>query len=507
MTGLSVHPEGTLLDRVLGDPAGGPSPGRDALPPGAGAAGRPRDRCASGSPSRSSAADPRVRQLGDGRWGLVAEAQGSPLLDECAFAVVDVETTGMRAGASDRITEIAVVVVHGGRREVVFDSLVNPGRPIPPAICAITNITNEMVREAPSFAEVVDRVLSALAGRVFVAHNARFDWAFLSAEVRRARDLALDGPQLCTVRLARRLVKGVRSCGLDNLTQHLGFENGARHRAAGDALVTADLLAHLLRLAREEGARTLQDLSAIAMRRTRRARRRRARLPHGAPRRQRERRPGMTLARSFQVGRLRCHTLEGGVQRLDGGAMFGVVPRPLWERHAVPDERHRIPLAMRCLLVEHPDGLVLIDTALGNKENAKFLDIYGVENAGLEGATQLEDALASAGYLPADVRWVINTHLHFDHAGGNTSLDPELEGDPRRHVRPDLPPGDLRGAAGRPGVRPPHQRADPGQLSRAQLRARGGGRPLAAARGRRRDPARHLRSGSPPATCPSTSRC
>ena len=147
----------------------------------------------------------------------------------------------------------------------------------------------------------------------------------------------------------------------------------------------------------------------------------------------------MTLARSFQVGRLRCQTLEGGVQRLDGGAMFGVVPRPLWERHAVPDERHRIPLAMRCLLVEHPDGLVLIDTALGNKENAKFLDIYGVENAGLEGATQLEDALASAGYLPADVRWVINTHLHFDHAGGNTSLDPELEGDPRRHVRPTFP--------------------------------------------------------------------
>jgi glyoxylase-like metal-dependent hydrolase (beta-lactamase superfamily II) len=147
----------------------------------------------------------------------------------------------------------------------------------------------------------------------------------------------------------------------------------------------------------------------------------------------------MTLARSFQVGRLRCHTLEGGRQRLDGGAMFGVVPRPLWQTRAVPDERHRIPLAMRCLLVEHPDGLVLIDTALGNKESAKFLDIYGVENGGLEGATQLEDALAAAGFLPSEVRWVINTHLHFDHAGGNTTLDPELENDPRRHVRPTFP--------------------------------------------------------------------
>ena len=147
----------------------------------------------------------------------------------------------------------------------------------------------------------------------------------------------------------------------------------------------------------------------------------------------------MSLAQAFQIGGLRCHTLEGGLQRLDGGAMFGVVPRPLWSTRMSPDERHRIPLAMRCLLVEHPDGLVLVDTALGNKEDDKFLGIYGVENSGLEGATQLEDALAVAGFLPTDVRWVINTHLHFDHAGGNTTLDPELENDPRRHVRPTFP--------------------------------------------------------------------
>jgi glyoxylase-like metal-dependent hydrolase (beta-lactamase superfamily II) len=147
----------------------------------------------------------------------------------------------------------------------------------------------------------------------------------------------------------------------------------------------------------------------------------------------------VTLLRSFQVGGLRCHTLEGGIQRLDGGAMFGVVPRTLWKTRIEPDERNRIPLAMRCVLVEHDDGLVLIDTALGNKEDAKFLDIYGVENQGLEGATQLEDALASAGFLPRDVKWVINTHLHFDHAGGNTTMDPDLENDPRRHVRPTFP--------------------------------------------------------------------
>jgi glyoxylase-like metal-dependent hydrolase (beta-lactamase superfamily II) len=147
----------------------------------------------------------------------------------------------------------------------------------------------------------------------------------------------------------------------------------------------------------------------------------------------------MTLARTFQVGGLRCHTLEGGLQRLDGGAMFGVVPYPLWSKRAPPDERRRIPLAMRCLLVEHSDGLVLVDTALGNKEDARFQEIYGIQNQGLEGATQLEDALATAGFVPGDVRLVINTHLHFDHAGGNTTMDPELVQDPRRHVRPTFP--------------------------------------------------------------------
>jgi len=276
--GLSAHPQSTLLDRVLETLREGPRAAAALCHRVLGLPGAQEAVCERIAIALLGA-DPRVRQLADGRWGLVPEAQGSPLLDEIAFAVVDVETTGMRAGASDRITEIAVVVVHGGRREVVFDSLVNPGRPIPPAICAITNITNDMVQHAPTFAEVADQVLAALAGRVFVAHNARFDWGFISAEVRRARDLALDGPRLCTVRLARRLVKGVRSCGLDNLTQYFGFANPARHRAAGDALVTADLLDRLLRLAQEEGARTLQDLTVIATRRTRRARRKRLAMP------------------------------------------------------------------------------------------------------------------------------------------------------------------------------------------------------------------------------------
>jgi glyoxylase-like metal-dependent hydrolase (beta-lactamase superfamily II) len=124
------------------------------------------------------------------------------------------------------------------------------------------------------------------------------------------------------------------------------------------------------------------------------------------------------------LGRLRLHALQAGGQKLDGGAMFGVVPKPLWERRIPADERNRIQLGMRCLLVEHDDGLILIDTGAGNKETAKFHDIYGIENAGRDGRTALEDAIAEAGFTAADVAMVISSHLHFDHAGGNTWRNP-----------------------------------------------------------------------------------
>ena len=103
--------------------------------------------------------------------------------------------------------------------------------------------------------------------------------------------------------------------------------------------------------------------------------------------------------------------------------MFGVVPKPLWERRIAPDAKNRIPMAMRCLLVEHDDGLVLVDTGAGDKDEAKFRDLYAIENGGHGGRTQLDDALAAAGHAAADVRWVINTHLHFDHAGGDSYRD------------------------------------------------------------------------------------
>ncbi len=122
-----------------------------------------------------------------------------------------------------------------------------------------------------------------------------------------------------------------------------------------------------------------------------------------------------------KLGRFTLHTLPAGTQRLDGGAMFGVVPKPLWEKRIPADERNRIPLAMRCLLVETPDALVLIDNGAGNKEDPKFKDIYGIQNDGTP--TILEDSIRAAGFEPDDVDIMIDTHLHFDHAGGNTFRD------------------------------------------------------------------------------------
>ena len=129
------------------------------------------------------------------------------------------------------------------------------------------------------------------------------------------------------------------------------------------------------------------------------------------------------LVQTRTIGNMRVHAIQAGGQRLDGGAMFGVVPKPLWERRIPADERNRIQLGMRCLLIEHPSGLVLIDSGAGNKENAKFIDIYGIENAGSNGRTALEDGLAQVGVRPEDVDFLLSTHLHFDHAGGNTFID------------------------------------------------------------------------------------
>jgi len=261
--GVAAHASGTLLDRALrllaAGPADGPVIAREIL-------GLPRapalvaDRLA----VALLGADPRVRRDHLGQWVLAPRSTATATLLDTVFAVVDVETTGSRPAAGDRITEVAVVLAGpGGRIETVLETLVNPERLIPGAVTRVTQITNEMVQDKPVFGEVVDDLLSALGGRVFVAHNVQFDWRFLEAEVRRARDLRLDGPRVCTVKLARRLIPGLKHRGLDSVSRYFGVEIEGRHRAGGDARATARILVRLLQLGAEQGATTLDDLTRV----------------------------------------------------------------------------------------------------------------------------------------------------------------------------------------------------------------------------------------------------
>src|SRR5688500_83066 len=117
----------------------------------------------------------------------------------------------------------------------------------------------------------------------------------------------------------------------------------------------------------------------------------------------------------MKFGALELVTLSDGWFRLDGGAMFGVVPKPLWEKRAPADERNRIRLGLRPLLVRG-EKLMIIDGGIGAKMSAKESDIYGIDRS-----RTLEQSLAEAGHAPADIEIALATHLHFDHVGGFTT--------------------------------------------------------------------------------------
>ena len=212
-----------------------------------------------------------VRTL-DGRWALAAPGRSiSPhsaaadRLDALSFVVVDVETTGGQPDSGDRVTEIAAVLVEQGRviDRPLVDTLVNPQRAIPPHITRLTNITSRMVANAPTFDRVCADVVAALRVRVFVAHNASFDWRFVSAEVGRASGAQLAGRRLCTVRLARKLLPQLPRRTLDYVSNHYGVPNAARHRALGDAMATAHVLLGLLRDAADRGCATWAELETL----------------------------------------------------------------------------------------------------------------------------------------------------------------------------------------------------------------------------------------------------
>lgn len=168
---------------------------------------------------------------------------------QALYAVVDIETTGGSA-RHERITEVAVYIHDGSTIVEEFSTLINPERNIPYFITSLTGITNEMVEDAPRFFEVARKIVELTDGKIFVAHNARFDYSFIRQEFSML-GYNFKRPLLDTVSLSRKLLPGHRSYSLGNLCNDLGIEINGRHRASGDALATVRLLELLLEKDRE----------------------------------------------------------------------------------------------------------------------------------------------------------------------------------------------------------------------------------------------------------------
>ncbi len=160
------------------------------------------------------------------------------------YAVIDIETTGGMA-KRDKITEVGIVIHDGEQIIAEYESLVNPGRSIPPNITRITGITNEMVQDAPPFYAIAKTIVEMTEGAVFVAHNVRFDYGFIKQAFEEL-GYTFTKRQLCTVRLTRKAFPGLKSYSLGNLIKHFGIHVKARHRALDDARATAIILGKIL---------------------------------------------------------------------------------------------------------------------------------------------------------------------------------------------------------------------------------------------------------------------
>jgi DNA polymerase-3 subunit epsilon len=248
---------------------------------------------------------------GDARlaWRGVAVGLADPpgarlAVEDAAFVVFDLETTGLRPGSA-RICEIGAVRVTGLELGERFETFVNPRVPLPPAITALTGIEPRALRGAPSADLAVRRFLDFAGEAVLVAHNARFDLAFLDREVERLTGRRVAAAVVDTVWLARRLLEGrTRRVGLAALAQFFGTAARPCHRALPDAEATAEALVQLVGLAQERGARTVADLVDLSAPRARRLHAKRS-LAAGAPTR-----PGVYLFRDrheqvLYVGRAR----------------------------------------------------------------------------------------------------------------------------------------------------------------------------------------------------------
>jgi len=161
------------------------------------------------------------------------------------YSIIDIETTGLSPD-KEKITEIAIYIHDGNKITDEFVSLVNPERSIPYFITRMTGITNQMVENAPKFYEIAKKIIEITENRIFVAHNAEFDYSFIKSEFA-SLGYEFKRNKLCTVKLSRKIIPGHRSYSLGKLTDELGIEIKGRHRAAGDALATVQLFEFLLK--------------------------------------------------------------------------------------------------------------------------------------------------------------------------------------------------------------------------------------------------------------------
>ena len=199
--------------------------------------------------------DSRFSVDAQGVWSLVERPvlAGRTRLSDTKFAVVDVETTGSSVTKGARIVEFSAVFVEDGDIRGEYTTLVNPEAWIPGWITRLTGIEPQMVDGAPRFGDIAAQVRAALEGRVFVAHNVGFDWRFVAEELRMANSIIPEGPRLCTVRMARRVLPGLRRRGLDSLSRYYDVEIVNRHRAGDDARATAVILLRMLEAADRQG--------------------------------------------------------------------------------------------------------------------------------------------------------------------------------------------------------------------------------------------------------------
>ncbi len=195
---------------------------------------------------------------GEVLWSLSAWRSTQMPLAEVEFVVVDTETTGLRPGP-DRVIELAAVRVRGGQAVDAFQSLINPGRRIPPFIAQFTGITQDMLRDEPTAKEIFPDFLQFISGVTLVGHNLGFDLNFLAYEAKLlGKSFPIDG--LDTIPLARRFLPGLKRFKLDMVAAHLNIPATNRHRALGDAQVTAAVFLRILELAQQQGIQTYGHL-------------------------------------------------------------------------------------------------------------------------------------------------------------------------------------------------------------------------------------------------------